>query len=202
MIPVYDYRISNLNSSIVGAGTISVPNGSNVVTGVGTTFTTQAHVGDMLIVTGSVIGTVASISDNLHLLMNLNYTGSTLSGSSYQLDPLVNVETLVAAWPFAPKPVPKLWQQDFDLGSGLKRGLGGASTLWQFGFVTQAFRDALRVYCPAPNSSAAVWIRTRGLDNATGYLTYAAAMLWPLAEPLETLRRVPFEVTFRALVIL
>jgi hypothetical protein len=202
MTPTYDYRISNGSTQAAGDGTISVSIGFNNLTGSGSHFLTQAHVGDLIIVSpGQIVGVVGLVINDTSLTLNLN-SNILVSGAAYAIDPMKNIETITPVFPFAPKSVPKLWYQSVDLGDGTKRGLGAPLTTWQFGFVTQAFRDAMRAYCPAPNSAFNVTIRTRGLDSADAYQTCAATMIWPDDENREATRRVPFSILFRGMIVL
>jgi hypothetical protein len=60
-----DYRISNGVASLInGTGVITVAAGITAFSGAGTLFTTEMHVGDLLIINGNVIGSIASITDN------------------------------------------------------------------------------------------------------------------------------------------
>ncbi len=65
-------------------GTVGVVNGSNAITGTGTTFTTDFKTGDGIAITDSGAITrryrVAQIIDNLNLLIESNYAGITEAG--------------------------------------------------------------------------------------------------------------------------
>jgi hypothetical protein len=68
-------------------GTISVENGSKVVTGLGTSFATNALPGDLLEFpagTFRAIGATATITNTVFELVDA-YTGSTLSGQAYKI---------------------------------------------------------------------------------------------------------------------
>jgi hypothetical protein len=199
--PVYDYRISNGASVVSGAGSFTTLTSSTAVTGAGSNFL-SVPLGSLLLGYDSqIVGTVASVTDNLNLTLRANAL-LAYGGSAWFYDPLVNVETLTPVFPFAPKGIPRSWYQSFDLGDANKRGLGTPLTTWHFGFVTRPFRDALRGYCPVGTASANVWIRTKQLDNADAYLTCSAVLLWPDAEPKDAGRRVPFDIEFRAIVVI
>ena len=64
-----------------------------------------------------------------------------------------------------------------ELASGHEKGLGLPTAQWTFGLVSQAQRDALRVYCPGVSSD--VVIKTRTNDNGGEYKLYSAIMKWP-----------------------
>lgn len=65
-------------------GTVSVTNGSNVVTGAGTLWLANISTGDLFTKAGdNVTYTVASIPSNTQITLTGNYGGSTSSGSSY-----------------------------------------------------------------------------------------------------------------------
>ena len=69
--------------STVGAGTLYVANGSTSVTGVSSTFTTQAVVGNVLkTAAGVTIGTIQTITDNTHIVLASNYTGTTITSGA------------------------------------------------------------------------------------------------------------------------
>lgn len=67
-------------------GTVSVTNGSNVVTGSGTAFLTNVIVGNSFNISGeNVVYTVASVDSDTQIKLSVNYEGTTSSGSSYQI---------------------------------------------------------------------------------------------------------------------
>jgi hypothetical protein len=83
--------------------------------------------------------------------------------------------------------------------NGQAKDTGAPRAIWRWGFIRQAARDALRVYCPG--ASATVYIRTRKLDNADAFVVYQAIMVWPDDEDLDGFRRIGFEIQFRQLVV-
>lgn len=67
-------------------GTVSVTNGSSTVTGTGTAFTTNVTAGDSFkVAAGLVTYTVASVTDNTHLVLTANYAEASGSGLNYQI---------------------------------------------------------------------------------------------------------------------
>lgn len=194
----YDYRIGTTATATAGTGTVSNPTGTDYLIGLGTLFLTELAIGD-LITAGGVVASIISIVDNETAHMAVIPT-APFAAASYTINKLTNVERLTPLYPFAPKSRPRPWYQGIDLGDGLARGMGRPVTVWSFGYVTQAFRDALRAYCPG--KSARVFIRTRDIDHADGYNTYEAALIWPEDEQRETTRRLDFALQFRDLVLL
>ncbi len=70
----------------VDGSTVSVTNGSAIVTGIGTTFLTSVSVGSLFTINGSNVPyVVASIYNNTSLNLAGNYGGSTASGLSYNI---------------------------------------------------------------------------------------------------------------------
>ncbi len=65
-------------------GTVSVTNGSNVVTGVGTLWSSNISVGNFFIKSGDVVGyTVASVISDTSITLTGNYSGTTSASSDY-----------------------------------------------------------------------------------------------------------------------
>jgi len=65
-------------------GTIALTNGSNVVTGVGTSWLSQATPNDLLVRTGEgVVYTIAGVSSDTSLTLTANYGGTTGAGLGY-----------------------------------------------------------------------------------------------------------------------
>ena len=87
-----------------------------------------------------------------------------------------------------------------ELASGHEKGLGLPSAQWTFGLLTQAQRDALRVYCPGVSSD--VVIKTRTNDNGGEYKVYSAIMKWPKpdGERFDAERYVELTVLFQYMV--
>lgn len=83
------------NYAIAGAGTISVADNSTDVIGVDTTFTVQITAGNILMKSdGTVIGTVASVTDNTNLVLQAAYQGvgdADLSDSTYTIGSTPNL---------------------------------------------------------------------------------------------------------------
>lgn len=198
MTPVYQYALAAPESIAHGTGTVSVSAASKNVVGSSTAFTTQLAVGSVIVSDGQTLA-VAAITDNTHLTLQ-SETGAAISGKAFDYYNLTNVETFTPTRPFAPKSVPKPWFAAFDLGDGTARGMGRPVTSWQFGFVTQAFRNALRAYCTG--KSARVYVRSREIDNSDDFVTYFGVMLWPDTEQRNATRRTQFNIEFRDLVVL
>jgi hypothetical protein len=86
------------------------------------------------------------------------------------------------------------------LGNGKYKGLGSPVVIWEWGFLTQADRDALRTYCTG--NSATVYIETITNNSTNTYATYTGLMHWPDGdENQDTYRRLGFSVEFTNLVI-
>ena len=78
-------QISNLVADVdrtAFPGTIAVTNGSTAVVGTGTTFTNYLVAGEQITIAG-VGYTIQSVTDNTHLVLTLNYAGTTASGLAY-----------------------------------------------------------------------------------------------------------------------
>ncbi|MGZ0803178.1 phage tail protein, partial [Kluyvera ascorbata] len=74
----------------MSAGTITLANNSDAVTGTGTTFTTELAAGDFIVTTvGGITYTlpVKSISSGTQLVLISKYTGPTLAGAAWQAVP-------------------------------------------------------------------------------------------------------------------
>lgn len=84
------------------------------------------------------------------------------------------------------------------LVSGGVRGVGSPVAIWRWGYLTQAQRDALRVFCTG--ASAEVYIETRETDSSDVFDQYSATMIWPLEEERDAFHRMEFEVRFQNLV--
>lgn len=76
----YSVRLDGTARKIT-AGTISVNNGSTAVTGVGTTFTTLQT--DDYIELDGVFHKIATVTDNLNLVLDATYRGRSLSSASF-----------------------------------------------------------------------------------------------------------------------
>ncbi|MES2878128.1 MAG: DUF6701 domain-containing protein [Pseudomonadota bacterium] len=76
------FRAGVGGSAVVG--TVSVTDGSNVVTGSGTSFTTQLSVGGVVCI-GTSCSTIAAIASGTSLTLASNYIGPTASGKTMQM---------------------------------------------------------------------------------------------------------------------
>jgi hypothetical protein len=90
------------------------------------------------------------------------------------------------------------------LADGSKRGLGAATAIWRWAYLTDEQRDELRAFCGDP--SAVIFITTRTAENSDSFATYAAIMNWPeeaedrQGQRLGTIVRHDFVLEFRSLV--
>jgi len=67
-------------------GTVSVTNGSAIVTGSGTLWLTYASIGDLFKVKGEdAIYTIASVDTDTQITLSANYAGTTDTGLQYQI---------------------------------------------------------------------------------------------------------------------
>ena len=201
----YDYRISTLATAAAGSGTITVTQFSNGVSGASTAFLTQTKAGDIILYAGQIVGTVSSVLDNTTLLLNVISPIGVPGGSLYTIDPMVNVENLVKTYnQSAPKGDYQPWSVVLPTGDALARGLGRPTAQWRWnfsptGFISDALRDALRVYCTG--KSARVYIRTRTFESTDKFVTFQAAMLWPDKEDRDFKGvRKGFVIEFRDLI--
>ncbi len=85
-----------------------------------------------------------------------------------------------------------------DTIDGGVKALGAPQAVWHWDFCRQAWRDALKVYCPG--SYAIVYIETRVHDNSDSYDVFTARMIWPEEEEKDAFRRMDFDIEFRHLV--
>jgi hypothetical protein len=163
---------------------------------------TEVHVGDILISSGSIFGTVKTITSNVALTLTLGSLAN-LGSAAYSADPMVNVESLGAA-PSAPKGDYQPWAVSMPTGDALARGLGRPLAQWRWNagptdFFPLTVRDALRTYCTG--KSARVYIRTRTFESADSFRTFQAAMLWPDKEDRDSRgTRKGFVIEFRDLI--
>jgi hypothetical protein len=84
-----------------------------------------------------------------------------------------------------------------DLGDGQKKGGGWPLATWHWELLNASERTMLRTFCTS--ASATVYIVTR-VNEADAFLAYQAIMQWPEKEPRDFLRRLNFDIEFRALV--
>lgn len=197
----YDYRLFRTADTTAGTGLITTV-GTSLV-GLGTAFTTQLVPGSILFASTKRM-VVLSIDDNENADLQVAVSG--VANLSFTYNNLYNVE-LITPGMFPPKPHYRPWVEVRDLGDGTRRGLGRPLGAWEWGYLTQRQRDALRVYCPYPQVSVRTYLRTRQSENEDRYLTYEAVLLWPLEEKrvafrLEKPSREQFLLEFRDMVVL
>jgi hypothetical protein len=90
------------------------------------------------------------------------------------------------------------YSKPLNLGDGSVRGGGWIAATWDWqDVISAAERHQLRTFCTGASSS--VFIATLVNDNDV-YLAYSAVMIWPQEEERDFLRRVKFQIKFRALV--
>jgi VCBS repeat-containing protein len=77
-------------------GTVSVANGSQAVTGVGTRFDTRVRVGDGLLTTDGKIYEVTNVIDSTTLTITPEYNGTTAANQSYKIVPVRGYGKLLA----------------------------------------------------------------------------------------------------------
>ena len=104
-----------------------------------------------------------------------------------------------------PHPIPQPAVSRAKLGNNAGRLLGAPTVQWQWGFVNQAPRDALRAFCPG--ASAQVYLITpmnetvAGIPNASA--RFLAQMWWPapdVPEDSNAGRRLQFTILFKQLI--
>ncbi len=180
-----------------GTGTAAI-NGTTAVVLTGGAALTELAAGYIVIIAGErQIVNVVSGNDNFTVTTAF---AQTLSGQALKIIILKNVEDFTT--PLDP-PLDRFYEygERHDLGNSLQRGAGRPSATWHWGFIEQDPIDELRDICPG--ASARVYIQTRKNDE-DDYAIYYAAMLWPEKgeedKPLGT--RVPFEITFRDMVLI
>lgn len=121
------------------------------------------------------------------------------------IDALANLEDIFAGLP-APKHKFQSFASIVTLGDKTLKGIGLPIASWDWGLLENTspiflYRDALRVYCPATQASATVFIRTRTNDNVDEYKAFQATMAWPLTEDKYAGRRVNFAIQFTHMVL-
>ena len=90
------------------------------------------------------------------------------------------------------------YSKPLDLGDGSVRGGGWIACTWDWqDIISAAERHSLRTFCTG--ASAHVYIATR-VNDQDAYLAYYAWMIWPQEEERDFLRRVKFQIKFRAMV--
>src|SRR5271157_5225783 len=84
-VPVWDQQMPTASGSII-YGQVNVTNGSNAVTGLNTSFTTQLTAGTSYLVFGNdptkTQYLVSTVTDNLDIVLGANYAGSTATTSA------------------------------------------------------------------------------------------------------------------------
>lgn len=190
-----DYRISNGVASVInGTGVVTVAAGITAIAGAGTAFLTELHVGDLLIISGNVIGSIASITDNDDA--DLTYVSAVSAGAvAFQVDPLVKI-TSINADAVYPLGDYYRWTGSKELANGLERAVGRARASWLWKNIGTNLRTALLTYCTS--KSARVYIRTLVDPSLGTFGTYQAAMLWPDGDYTHT---PDFMITFKDLVV-
>ncbi len=80
-----------------------------------------------------------------------------------------------------PQPIPVQFAEVIPTGDGGQRGVGFLQCEWRWAHLSSADIAALRVFCPEPAMSAAVWIKT--VKSGGGMDVYSATLWWPQIEP-------------------
>lgn len=90
----YIQKYRGSTNSNYTTGTISVTNGSSTVTGSGTSWatTTNATVGEYILLPDGKWYLITTVTDNTHLVVEISYQGSTLSGQTYTISPWGEVQ--------------------------------------------------------------------------------------------------------------
>jgi hypothetical protein len=113
---------------------------------------------------------------------------------------LVGMVTLDSLGIPDPKGIYRPYTEAVNLGDGTVRGAGYPTAEWQWGFLTQTQREALRDYCAG--ASASVYIETTTTENSDEYKDFLAVMIWPEEEErTSAMRRLEFSVQFRQMVV-
>jgi hypothetical protein len=177
----YGYCLYDGGQTFHGTGTVTLTAGSAAVVGVSTVFTTELVVGAVLFV-GTQTVAVSTITDNTHLTLQ-SEAATNASGLAFDYNDLVNVET-ISPGIFPPKSRIKPYAEYRDVGNGLRRGCGKPVGAWQWGYLSQQQRDALRNFIPnadllSPGVSIRSYVRTRYMENLDAYLTFEAVLIWP-----------------------
>lgn len=76
-------RLTLNEYTVYTTGTVSVTNGSAIVTGSGTAWTTSISAGQTFFLPGGTRYTVLSVNSNTQLTLTANYSGTTESGKAY-----------------------------------------------------------------------------------------------------------------------
>jgi hypothetical protein len=111
---------------------------------------------------------------------------------------LVGMVTLASLGVPDPKSTYEPYSEQLELGNGKIRGGGFPTATWHWGFLKQAWRDALRAYCTG--ASASIFIETRITDTSDAYDQFSVVIVWPQEEERDAFRRLDFTLEFRQLV--
>jgi len=84
-----DNELQSIGSNIYSTGTVTATNGSNVITGLGTLWLTQAGSDGYLILNGNTYN-VNAVNSDTELEIDVNYFGHTESGISYFVGDFIN----------------------------------------------------------------------------------------------------------------
>lgn len=191
---MYDYCIGTV-TRLTGSVTFTSASG-DTVTGSSTLFLTELQPGDYLYLGGDA-KIVATVDSDVQLEVAAPFPTDHAAVTGYRVR-LKNIEKDLGL------PAPHgLWTpytQPVVLGDGMVRGAGWMTAEWKWGFITRAQRQILRAFCPAPNASAIVYIKTRTVENSDAYVTYYANMIWPQQEEPQAGRRLDFSLKFQGLV--
>ena len=68
-------------------GTVSVTNGSKNVVGTGTAWSVMISVGDVFTLDNSILYEIQTITDDLHIVLDRNYEGTTATDQTYTIIP-------------------------------------------------------------------------------------------------------------------
>lgn len=194
-----DFRLSDTAPVFsAGTGTISCTAGAVNVTGVGTLFSTELEVGDILKV-GAVYLAVLTITDDTHLVLQVapvaNISGAAFT---YTTLPLVDSFSTPAEVPVSS---PIRWVEVLNTGDGLARGMGRPSTAWTWPNIGSTLFGALQAICSS--KSVRVYVRTINDVRLGTYRTYEAALIWPDDEgKYGQSNTMPFSLEFRDMVLL
>lgn len=171
-----DYRISTGSTAVAGTGWLNASLASTAIVGTNSTiFLTELHAGDILLVGGQIVGTVASIANNDHLTLTLGCP-VVLSNNAFTYDPLVPITSLNADAVF-PLGSYYRWALTLPTGDALERAMGRPRASWYWKNIGVGLRSALLTYCTS--KSARVYMRTLVDPNLATFATYQAALLWP-----------------------
>lgn len=98
LVPIYG---GSLKTAAYSTGTVTVTNGSTAVTGVGTSWSTNADVGMLFYSAGLKRYPVKSVNSNTSITLAEPYEGTTAAGTGYVLEP-VSTGAFTAVFGFMP----------------------------------------------------------------------------------------------------